>query len=229
MPRNSNPLTQREIRAEILVDLAELYRDPVSRSQYKRFAFRNAEQAAADAVFRELAAHLIIDVKLPNVVRLTDLGYQLIEPELDSLRRQRTAKPSGAAPRGFGVAPSDALVDDISRAIGGADFVMATRLVEGRFVVDWANAGFELVTGYTVHEIEAAGGWPTVLVDMPEDRLKNRLHDIIGGSKLAAEISIRTKAGRILRLKHESWPLVDAGGTRVVGTITACRRVRPTD
>ncbi len=221
----STSVTEREIRAEILLSLAELYRDPLSRSQYKRFAFRPAEQPLADQVLRDLSAHLVIEIKLPNVVRLTDLGFRLIEPELERLPRSRRSPPPNEIARGFGVAPPNDLVERVSQAVGGADFVMATQLIEGRFVVDWASANFEVVTGYTVPELEQAGGWPAIVIDMPELKLRDRLQEIVGGSKLSSEVNIRTKAGRVIRLRHESWPLTDPGGTRVVGTISGMRRV----
>ncbi len=217
-------MTERAIRAAIVLALAELYSDPLSRSQYKRFTFGAADQAAAERVLRQLERHLLIERRDPGVVRMTDVGYRLLEPEFGQLRYIRDTGEHAVSRDGGEPAPN--VVDQISREVGGADFVSATRLIDGRFVTFWATRGFAAVTGYTPAELEAAGGWPVILHGVPADELRRLFERIVYGERVKGEMTFVHRSGRRVRLAYASWPRLDDAGTRVIGTLTAARRLR---
>jgi two-component system cell cycle response regulator DivK len=81
-------MTDSQIRAEILVSLAELYEDPVTRRQYKRFDFKGRDEQSAKKILEKLARHLIVEASEAYVVRLTDFGYEFIREELEQLRSE---------------------------------------------------------------------------------------------------------------------------------------------
>ena len=81
-------MTDSQIRAEILVSLAELYEDPVTRRQYKRFDFKGRDDQSAKKILEKLARHLIVEASEAYVVRLTDFGYEFIREELEQLRSE---------------------------------------------------------------------------------------------------------------------------------------------
>ncbi len=101
--RRSLKLTEPQIRTEILLSLAELYEDILTRGQCKRFMFHGADNRLAQKVLAGLKSHQIVTGNGPGAVRLTDVGYKLIRdglaplhPEAPAGRAQLSEKDSPA-------------------------------------------------------------------------------------------------------------------------------------
>jgi hypothetical protein len=95
-----------EIRSDILISLADLYEDWLHRRQYKRFTFSPADQPIAQEILRELASHLLIEEKLPGIVRLTNLGYSLLQDEINQLRSEMAEyRPGSGGSQSKGITP----------------------------------------------------------------------------------------------------------------------------
>jgi len=60
-------VTEPQIRAEILLSLAELYEDALTRNQYKRFRFLGAENRLVQKVLAGLKSYQIV----------TEMGHAL--------------------------------------------------------------------------------------------------------------------------------------------------------
>src|SRR5207244_7460187 len=127
-----------------------------------RFAFPPADAPLAQEILHQLTSHLLAEEKLPSIVRLTDIGYQLLQTEINEMRAEKKKRPGATGDRNAQIPPTAEEVTQISIEVGGADFVYASRLEGGRFVIKWATEGLERVTGYSVQALQAIGGWPTI-------------------------------------------------------------------
>jgi len=221
-------MTELEIRDYILIYLAELYENPMSRTQWKRFTFESInDQQIALSVLRNLASNLTVEQKEPGVVRLNSIGYRMIERELPGLR----TKPGGARvdERPILPPPTHDEIRRISDELGQPpDYITASRIVEGRSEMFWESGGYQKLTGYTVDEINISGG-AVMLPDNSEmEKLKELVEGLFNGQKVHGDFKIKTKRGDLLTLIFVAWPLFDKEG-HVVGSLTAARQIRDAD
>lgn len=210
-----------DIRSSILLALAELYDDVLSRRQFKRFTFEPKAQTEARELLRRLATHLLIELKGPDTARLTDVGYQLLQEEIRVLRRaDLSAGDATDLPP-----PDSSLVDRLVASFGETDFVSASRLVGGRFITYWATGGFQRIIGYSPTELESAGGWPVVLPESERSAIIEAIELLMKGEQAGGELLVRPRFGDPVRLQFLLAPVLGPDG-RLVGTVSANRVAR---
>lgn len=187
------------MRAEILLSLVELYEDILTRNQYKRFSFQGGDKYLAQRVLAGLKCHQIVMESGPCAVRLTDIGYKLIRDELPQLHPQavtggtRFPEKDLLTPR----PPNSEEIRRVYEEMGRVDFISTSRIIDGRFVTGWASPGFEEVTGYTVQELEEAGGWPVLVRDLLiQDGDRQTIADLIACVLAGEEYVAKFASGR---------------------------------
>jgi len=220
------------MRAEILLSLVQLYEDILTRNQYKRFSFQGADKCLAQRVLAGLKCHQIVMENGPCAVRLTDIGYKLIRDELEQLYSETATGNTRFAEKDLltPLPPDPEQIRRVYEEMGRVDFISTSRIIDGRFVTCWASAGFEEVTGYTVQELEDAGGWPVLVRDLLiQDGDRQTIADLIArvlaGERIRGEIRIRTKRGSFRWLQYTTLPRLDSTRTRVIGSISAIRDI----
>lgn len=218
-------MNAREVRAAVILALADLYEDPLTRTQFKRFEFEPADARIAAEVIRTLAAHLIVETRPSGAARLTEIGYRLLGPELQRLRAAAERGRDDTAEHLLPTLPAPDETARLERSLGRLDYVTTATLVHGRLVTDWADDGFERVTGYTVRSLEEAGGWPVVLRAVPEDELKRLFAQLLGGEPVSGELVLTRRDGHAVRVKFLTLPRWDKTRTAVIGTVNGGREL----
>jgi two-component system cell cycle sensor histidine kinase/response regulator CckA len=96
---------------------------------------------------------------------------------------------------------------------------------EGRLVGEWVTEAFSRVFGMTLPEIQARGGWQTLVV--PEDRpvALAHVHKVLTGRADICEMRWRTATGTIRWLRDYARPVFDESGTRVVRVVGASQDI----
>ena len=97
---------------------------------------------------------------------------------------------------------------------------------DGRRTTDWVTEGaFAQITGFTVEEFDARGGWPTVVY--PDDRpiAERRARRILSGQNDISEMRIVTKGGEVRWLRAYSRPYWDEAQGRVTRMIGAMQDI----
>jgi hypothetical protein len=151
-------MTHQEIRAHIFLTLAKLYEDPLRRRQYKRFTFDPEDERLARDILAKLVRSLVVEQIQPWVVHLTDIGYKLIQPDLAQLRTEEVGKRRKFTAGRNISPPTPEEIEDISNKLGQADYINATLFTLGRSEIFWATKGIKKVTGYSLEELNKAGG-----------------------------------------------------------------------
>lgn len=106
-----------------------------------------------------------------------------------------------------------------------SDYVYRARIDEGEIVAEWSSENLMAISGYSLEELEAAGGWMNVV--LPEDLplVSQRLMDLMGGEEGMVEYRIRTyKTDEIRWLRDASKPILDEAGN-VVGMIGSSKDI----
>jgi PAS domain S-box-containing protein len=85
--------------------------------------------------------------------------------------------------------------------------------------------GLTRVTGYTVGELERAGGWPHLI--HPEDRplVEQRASALFAGQATVEELRIVTKSGQVRWIRYSTLPLWDKEQDRVVRLVGAVQDI----
>jgi PAS domain S-box-containing protein len=104
-----------------------------------------------------------------------------------------------------------------------SDYTYACRIEpDGRAVLETASEGFTTVTGYTVEELEARGGW-TALVHPDDLPLMHELgRDLRSGRSWQGELRILTRAGETRWVRSSACPELDphtGGLNRLLGAV----------
>ena len=91
------------------------------------------------------------------------------------------------------------------QAVGGltSDFAYAFRLLaDGTMVPDWISGAFVRITGYTPEELDASGGWATLI--HPDDLIifQERWGALLAGRALVSEFRIVAKGGEVRWLRE---------------------------
>ncbi|HLF91305.1 MAG TPA: PAS domain S-box protein, partial [Anaerolineales bacterium] len=93
---------------------------------------------------------------------------------------------------------------------------------EGKFLVDWMTGAFQTLTGYTPEELEAHGGWSSIV--LPEDQtyyLAKREELLTTGKIDVVEYRIVTKEGKTKWVRDHRRPTWDEAQERVVNILGA--------
>ncbi len=219
-------MNRQEIQAYIFLTLAKLYEDPYHRKQYKSFTFKEAEEEVVQEIFSELTRNFIVDQIQPKVVRLTEFGYKIIQPDLTELRAEEAGNRDKSTKEAdkFQL-PTPEEIEKISRVLEQPDYISVSRFLEGRSEVYWATEGFKKVTGYSLKELKEAGGSFALLNGSTGlEKLERIGTDLINGNNVSDEIEIVTKNGHRRILQFFARPRFDDAGF-VIGTITAVKDV----
>jgi PAS domain S-box-containing protein len=96
---------------------------------------------------------------------------------------------------------------------------------DGTIRVEYASEGFARVTGYTVAEVDARGGWACLI--HPEDlpMAEARAQPIWAGERDVNELRIVTKGGEIRWIRYSTQPLRDPAQGRVVRLLGAVQDI----
>lgn len=87
----------------------------------------------------------------------------------------------------------------------------------GDLAFEWVtSSALQRVTGFTVEEIQARGGWSTLL--HPDDLpvAEEQLAEVMQGNQSTVEYRVVDKDGSVRRVRDIARPIRDAGGARVV-------------
>jgi PAS domain S-box-containing protein len=96
---------------------------------------------------------------------------------------------------------------------------------DGTSHLELATDGLALVTGYTLDEVNACGGWPILIHPEDKDNAR-RFHDQVrSGKDTASVLRIVTKAGATRWVRNLNKPVWDAAGRRVVRIIGASQDI----
>jgi PAS domain S-box-containing protein len=95
----------------------------------------------------------------------------------------------------------------------------------GQIRLESATEGLTRVTGYTLEELEACGGWLALFPPEDRDWIEETVRRLLGGASLVQERRIVTKDGRLRWIRYLSRPTWDLSGTRVTGLLGAVQDV----
>jgi PAS domain S-box-containing protein len=96
---------------------------------------------------------------------------------------------------------------------------------DGRIRIESATEGFGRVTGYTVDELEASGGWAALIPPEEGAAAEAVGRRMASGEAVVHELRIRTRDGRLRWIRFSTRPTWDAAGTRVTGLLGAVQDV----
>jgi PAS domain S-box-containing protein len=107
-----------------------------------------------------------------------------------------------------------------------SDFTFSVRRNEGgaSSSVDFVSPGFTAITGYTLEELNARGGWPTIV--HPDDRAvtARTVERMIAGQKDQAEVRLLARDGAVRWVRYLCHPVMGAEG-RMTGFVGAVQHV----
>ncbi len=107
-----------------------------------------------------------------------------------------------------------------------ADYVFSTRRgADGRMHHHWVGGAFDAITGYTLDEYNARGGWPAAL--HPDDREidENDLTILQANQKVTSEIRTIHKNGDVHWVRVYAHPLWDSEQNLLVGVYGAVQDI----
>jgi PAS domain S-box-containing protein len=96
---------------------------------------------------------------------------------------------------------------------------------DGTFVTDTVTEGFSRVTGYTLDEVNARGGWAILIhpEDLPGVRARERR--LREGQRDVNELRLVTRTGDVRWIRYSAQPVCDAETGRVVRLLGAVQDV----
>jgi PAS domain S-box-containing protein len=107
-----------------------------------------------------------------------------------------------------------------------SDLAYAFRVdADGSLVPEWLTRSLDRVTGFSTEELEAHGGWPSIV--HPEDwpAVQEHMQKLLSGQQDACELRIITKVGQQRWLHHSGNPVWDEPRDRVVRVYGAVRDI----
>lgn len=108
-----------------------------------------------------------------------------------------------------------------------SDYVYSVNVLEdGALDLEWATGAFERLTGYTSMELNARGGWPTLVHPEDSERFNKERNGMIEvGKQDSSEYRIIAKTGAILWLRDFRRPFTDPQTGRVTRFIGAAQDI----
>jgi PAS domain S-box-containing protein len=107
-----------------------------------------------------------------------------------------------------------------------SDYMFSSRLTaDGRLTTNWVAGAFEAITGYTLEEFVAHGGWRATL--HPDDFAQDDrdLEKLCANQPVITEIRTLTKAGRLVWVRVYAHPVLDAERQQLVGIYGAVQDI----
>lgn len=214
-------MTNEEIRNHIYITLANLYEKPMHRHQFKQFTFEPSDQPLAKDVIADMLRSLIIDQIQPWVIRLTGIGYTLIQRDLNRIRAEESGSYlKSETAENILAPPSQEEIFSISNALMNPDCISASRFTKGKSEIFWATESFKDVTGYSIKELKDAGGSIAMIQDAK--KLKQMAIRVFSGQEIKAEVEIITQSGHRKEIDFVARPRYDSDG-QIAGTISAMK------
>ncbi len=98
-----------------------------------------------------------------------------------------------------------------------ADYMFSTSLRDGKLVLNWVAGAFEAITGYTMDEYVARGGWRAHL--HPDDIAQDDrdLENLRAGKRVVTEIRTMTKGGEFRWVRVYAHPILDEHDKNLIG------------
>ncbi|MDP3149601.1 MAG: PAS domain S-box protein [Ignavibacteria bacterium] len=107
-----------------------------------------------------------------------------------------------------------------------SDYLFATKINEdGKVEFDWATGAFEKITGYTIEEYIAVGGWRAVV--HPGDREKDLMdfQKLQRNEKVISEVRTIQKNGNVVWTRSYAHPIWDEKANRLAGIYGAAQDI----
>ena len=107
-----------------------------------------------------------------------------------------------------------------------SDYLFSTKITEdGNAELDWVLGAFEKITGYTLEEYKAIGGWRAVL--HPDDRAKDSLdfQKLLNNEKVISEVRAIQKNGNIVWTRSYARPIWDKKANKLIGIYGAAQDI----
>ena len=107
-----------------------------------------------------------------------------------------------------------------------SDYMFSTQLdADGKLILNWAAGAFETITGYTMDEYVARGGWRACLHpdDLAED--DRDLEKLRTGQRVVTEIRTLTKSGNIVWIQVYAHPVLDEHSGELIGIYGAVQDI----
>lgn len=107
-----------------------------------------------------------------------------------------------------------------------SDYTFTCRVdADGTIRMESATAGFTRITGFTVEEAEAHGGWTSFIHPADLPAALNRMAPLLAGQRHESELRILTKTGQSCWIRYSIHPIWDNTRKRVVRMLGAAQDI----
>jgi PAS domain S-box-containing protein len=189
----------------------EIIRQVLENHEAQRLAPRDRSSQAAEVYYQQYNQALIRKLE-DKMVQLEEANRAL---ELDISARKQTEDALRESEERF------RLISTVS-----SDYMFSSRLgADGKLVLDWVAGAFEEITGYTLDEYVAHGGWRATLHpnDLAvDDRDLEKLHS---NQPVITEVRTLTKGGDVVWVRVYAHPIWDAAHQKLVGIYGAAQNI----
>lgn len=86
---------------------------------------------------------------------------------------------------------------------------------DGSVVSEWITDAFTRITGHTLDEVSARGGWMSLVHPADRERLESRWQDLLAGRSTTTELRIATRSGGFRTIRDRARPVYDPAEGRV--------------
>lgn len=218
-------MTENEIRGYIFSTLARLYEDPMHRTQYKRFTFQPADRKLAREILSQLTKNYIVEQKESDVVRLTELGYQLIQSDLSKQVEKATGSDKDTSKQNL-LPPAAEEIEKVSQKLNKPDYISASHYTMGQAEIFWATEGFKKFTGYSIEDLKKEGGSVALFRGLEnQKKLETIFRELVNNGEVRDEIDIITKNGNKRKIRFVARARYDSNN-QIAGTITAVKGLK---
>jgi PAS domain S-box-containing protein len=91
-----------------------------------------------------------------------------------------------------------------------SDYLFSTRLEEnGELELQWVAGGFEKITGYTLAEYKAAGGWRAMVYPEDYEQDDRDMENLRNNRKTISDIRTKKKDGSFTWVRVYAQPIWD--------------------
>src|SRR5262249_45177739 len=107
-----------------------------------------------------------------------------------------------------------------------SDYAYTCRVdADGTFTMDSVTEGFERVLGYSLEEVNARGGWASLISPDDLPAVWERQQPLLAGRRGVDELRVITKAGETRWIRYSTHPIWDDEQGRVVRLLGAVEDV----
>jgi len=192
----------------------KMWDNPQDRVQFVENIARNHSHFNPDYVFRDAKGNQKFAIAFYELIHIGDEDciLSMYYDVTDQKKMQETLRQSEERYR---------LISSLS-----ADYVFSSKLKrDGTIDEEWTSGAFEVITGYTLEEVNAVGGWRMIVHpdDLGiDDKALEKLH---ANQTAIQEIRIIMKSGETRWLKEYVHPVWDEQENRLVGIYGAVQNI----